>query len=263
MSHQKAEVMTDFAYIRGLEEISFRAWPALETERYDGWVLRFANGYTGRANAANPLHGSTHDVEEKIAYCEAWFHARGLKPVFRLNDAMQPPDLDARLVAKGYVAYNESRVMVTDLAQANLDAIPQPAEAQFYLYQEANLAQWLDDLCRLNARHAPHVAMIQQLLAQLPTPPYYGAITVDGQVAAIGLGVRVDDHIGLFDIVTHEALRGRGYGRALVRGLLLCGQQDGAKVGFLQVAADNAPAVKLYDSLGFAEVYRYWYRTPG
>ncbi len=253
--------MPDFAYIRALEEISFRAWPALETERYDGWVLRFANGYTGRANSINPLHESTLDPDEKIAYCEGWFRSRGLKPVFRLNDAMQPPDLDSRLVAKGYVEYNESRVLVTDLMRANLATIPQPAEAVFH--QEAQLARWLDDLCRLNTRHAPHVEMIQQLLAQLPSPPIYGSITVDGQVAAVGLGVRVDDHIGLFDIVTHEALRGRGYGRALIRGLLLSGQTEGAQVGFLQVAADNAPAIRLYHNLGFADVYRYWYRTPG
>jgi ribosomal protein S18 acetylase RimI-like enzyme len=26
---------------------------------------------------------------------------------------------------------------------------------------------------------------------------------------------------------------------------------------------NNAPALKLYDGLGFGEVYRYWYRLKG
>lgn len=28
------------------EELSFNSHPALQTQFYDGWVLRFANGYT-------------------------------------------------------------------------------------------------------------------------------------------------------------------------------------------------------------------------
>lgn len=30
-------------YIRYLEELSFNAHPSLQTQYYDGWVLRFSN----------------------------------------------------------------------------------------------------------------------------------------------------------------------------------------------------------------------------
>lgn len=33
-----------------LEELSFNAHPSLQTQYYDGWVLRFANGYIYIAN---------------------------------------------------------------------------------------------------------------------------------------------------------------------------------------------------------------------
>ena len=41
--------------IRTLEELSMNALPALQTMLYGGWVLRFANGYTRRANSINPI----------------------------------------------------------------------------------------------------------------------------------------------------------------------------------------------------------------
>jgi len=49
------------------EELSLNAHPSLQTQVYDGWILRYANGYTSRANSINPLYQSTLDLQEKIA----------------------------------------------------------------------------------------------------------------------------------------------------------------------------------------------------
>ena len=52
--------------ITQLEELSINAWPSLQTMLYDGWVLRFSDGYTKRANSSNPLYGGVLSVDEKI-----------------------------------------------------------------------------------------------------------------------------------------------------------------------------------------------------
>jgi len=53
-----------------IEELSLNHWQPLSTLLYDGWVLRFADGYTKRANSINPIHYSTCDLQEKIKECE-------------------------------------------------------------------------------------------------------------------------------------------------------------------------------------------------
>ncbi|MBL0140487.1 MAG: GNAT family N-acetyltransferase [Betaproteobacteria bacterium] len=70
--------------------------------------------------------------------------------------------------------------------------------------------------------------------------------------------------MGLFDVVTRESGRRRGFARTIVAALLRWGWERGARRSYLQVEEGNAPAVALYDAFGFSMAYRYWYRArPG
>jgi ribosomal protein S18 acetylase RimI-like enzyme len=60
--------------------------------------------------------------------------------------------------------------------------------------------------------------------------------------------------------VTDPEKRHRGYGRRLTQVLTDSGQRAGAKTAYLQVEADNQVAHSVYASLGFKDVYSYWYR---
>ena len=101
--------------IKLLEELSFNAWPALETINYDGWVLRFANGFSKRSNSVNPLYGSTIDLDEKINHCESIYQAKELKTTFKLNDISCPKNLDEALAARGYEIIDPVSVQVLEL----------------------------------------------------------------------------------------------------------------------------------------------------
>lgn len=60
----------------------------------------------------------------------------------------------------------------------------------------------------------------------------------------------------VLSIGTHPEARRRGHARALVAHGIAAARAAGAERLFLEVAADNAPAVALYRRLGFAEVGR-------
>ncbi len=77
-----------------------------------------------------------------------------------------------------------------------------------------------------------------------------GAIDLRRQQAFL-LGRIVADEAEVLTVAVHPDARRAGLGRALVTEFLgACG--DAASV-FLEVAADNAPAIALYQSLGFQQ----------
>ena len=93
---------------RELEELALTAWPALQQWLYDGWVVRFAEGYTRRANSVNLLYPARLDPAAKIAICEQWYADRNLPTVFRITSHTSSPAVDRLLDARGYRSVDRS-----------------------------------------------------------------------------------------------------------------------------------------------------------
>jgi GNAT superfamily N-acetyltransferase len=93
--------------------------------------------------------------------------------------------------------------------------------------------------------------------------PHTGLIWRDatGTVQACGQFAREGGLVGLYDVFTAPAARGRGLARALCARLLQLARDEGARTAYLQVDAANAPARKVYTRLGFQDVYTYHYRS--
>ena len=240
--------------IRTLEEYSLNAWPALQTVLFDGWVLRFADGYTRRANSVNPLYAAHEALEDKLAGCEAYYRQRGLPVIFKITPAVQPADLDAQLEAHGYAKDAATFVETLDLTQKQM----QISDAA--IYTEVLTDDWLDDFSRMNLLTTERRQTLKKMLGNLQPQACYLVLKQDGQTVACGLGVLENGYVGLFDIYTDGQHRQRGYGTAAVESILAWARAKGAHTAYLQVMQNNPPALKLYEKLGFKEVYSYWYR---
>lgn len=239
-----------------LEELSLNALPALQTIVLDGWVVRFAAGYTRRANSVNPLYPARRDLAQSVLACERAFAGQGLPTVFKLTPVAQPAELDDFLAARGYAGQARTSVQTLNLASAPLGHADPHLEIG-----TAPTPEWLTAFYALAGIAPKHQPTLARMLAGLIPLGGFALLRENGRPVACGLGVVQSGYLGLYDIATAPEARRRGLGRRLVAGLLAWGRQNGAHTAYLQVMMDNAPARGLYAGLGFREAYPYWYRV--
>jgi ribosomal protein S18 acetylase RimI-like enzyme len=241
--------------ITTIEELSLNAWAALQTLLYDGWVIRFSNGYTKRANSVNPLYPSRMDLEEKLRFCESLYREKGVPVVFKLTTAIYPRDLDEKLEERGYQKDSPTSVQSVDLESLHFQ---RTSEIKI---QESLSNEWLDSFCAMSAISVQHRETLRKILNNIIPRHCFVSLTSGGRVVACGLGVLQSGYIGLFDIVTDPGFRRRGNGQQVVHSIMAWGKENGAKTVYLQVMLNNPPALRLYAKLGYTEQYQYWYRV--
>jgi len=241
--------------IRTLEELAMNAWPALHSLHYDGWVLRSTEGYTKRANSVLPLYEPKMDLDEKIGFCESFYHHLGQPPVFKMTTSSTPPGLDSRLETLGYLKESLTSIQLLDL-----DATNHAPTAGVEL-TSTDTEAWHAAFARMNNVSAERRALHEQILRAILPDKCYASILKDGFIIGCGLGVKQAGYLGIFDIVIDPDHRNQRHGERLMGALLSWGQQQGAQIAYLQVMCDNEPALRLYEKLGFQEKYQYWYRV--
>ncbi len=231
------------------------AWPALRSVACDGWVLRFSNGYTRRANSVHPLYLPSRDLAEKIAEAERLYQERGLPAIFKLTAESQPRALEAALVERGYEVEAETSVRVADLG-------PMGSVAAVDIETSwGNASEWREAFHGMSRVAPEHQATHERILASNSPLAGFAAVRQDGRIVGCGLGVVQDGWLGVFDVIVDGAARRQGHGERLMRGLMAWGQRMGADKAYLQVMQSNVAAVRLYEGLGFREAYSYWYRV--
>ena len=235
---------------RRIEEASLNAWPALHQMLLDGWVLRFARGFTKRANSVTPLYPGSQPIERKVRFCENLYAKERLQSIFRITDCADHEALDRYLDARGYRRAEPTLVLGTAAA----------SEALSPRWSVLTLREWLNGYAALTGMPDKFMRLHGAILNAIRTECAYAVLRDGDEVLACGLGVVERGLVGLFDIVTHPAHRRRGCGEELVRSILAWGRERGARTAYLQVTEGNAAAQALYRKLGFTERYRYWYR---
>jgi ribosomal-protein-alanine N-acetyltransferase len=124
------------------------------------------------------------------------------------------------------------------------------------------------DLAQAHARGFKEAWSAEDIAAILSTPGGYAiAAREEGEPAARGF-ILARANAGEAEILTlavDPVHRRRGLGRALVDAALAAAITANAEAVFLEVAADNAAAIGLYEAAGFERVgtRRGYYARPG
>ncbi len=195
-------------------------------------------------------------IAERLAACEAVFAEVGLPLIVRITPFTLPVDLDARLERQGMRRFDDTRVMVlTDLPASA------PAPAPGVSITSVGLEAFAR---RVGAFRGSPLAQQQahaERLLTSPVPFHAWELREDGVPVACGQFAREGDLVGLYDVFTAPAARGRGLAGLLCRSMLAAARSQGARHAYLQVEGDNLAARHIYHRLGFADGYAYHYRT--
>jgi N-acetylglutamate synthase len=241
----------DASEILGLEERALNAWPALQTVLMGGWILRFSEGYTKRANSACTLRGDAVPLAEIGWEIEALYERNGQRAIFRLTSLARAQDVEW-LRERGYLRIEPTAVMTGGL----------PVEARAdpgVTFANAPDEAWLAGFAAGN-RYGPSVRpTLERMLAAIRPPAIYATVSDGGVACGYGLVVIERGRAGLFDILIEEHARRRGLGRRLVSAMLRAASAAGASGAYLQVLQTNVPAIALYRSLAFETQYEYAY----
>ena len=242
-----------------IEDAGLNASAPPQQRWLDGWLVRFSPGKAKRARCINAVAPGRLSIEEKLALCRPVYDTAHLALHVRVTPFSQPEGLDFRLDALGLVRQDDTRVMV----RAALHDLPDSAEAGGYRldrlghhafaelvgrFRGSSLAERLAHAERLQGAPVPFQGFA--LIGDADAPVACGQIAIEAEL------------VGLYDVYTAQARRGRGLARVLCRQMLGFARNLGARTAYLQVEADNLAARRVYHSLGFGDAYAYYYRSP-
>lgn len=240
---------------KSIEELTLNSWPAEQTLLLQGWLVRYASGFTKRSNSVSPLYDCAgRDTEALVRTCETYYNERGLDSVFKLTPYTSPGNLDTILEERGYAYADKSGVRRIDLERAALPRLIATVSEEWS-------DDWLAGMSACNRLRPGQIETCRRIMRSQTLRHAYFTLHDGGTPVAYGLGVIQHGYIGLYDIVTDESCRRRGYGEQLVLNILHWGKQNGATHSYLQVVESNSAAVRLYDKIGYKPLYSYWYRV--
>lgn len=231
------------------EERLVNCWPAIDTLLMDGWVVRAANGYSGRANSASAVRiGATLD-DALLREIVRFFRAQGLPPAIRVTP-LAAPDVAERLAREGWRIVTRSGGMIAG-------RIPQQADRAGFVLTPVVDPIWCSGVSALQDERKRNAEHLYAIVSRIRREAGFATVMDEGRAAAFGMVVIDRGMAEIGSIIVNPAARGRGIGRGLVRGLMAHAAEKGAIRFFLQVEAGNAVAQRLYASLGFEDLYPY------
>ena len=129
---------------------------------------------------------------------------------------------------------------------------------------------------QMRKAHVPQVAQLEKLCFSDPWSENSIASELDNDLSLWLVALNDDLVVGyigsqtvcgetdMMNIAVHPDWRRRGVARILIEQLILGLRERGSECLTLEVRASNAPAIALYEKLGFAQVGRRpnYYRNP-
>lgn len=253
-------------------------WRGTEEEWLGDWLLRAAEGFTGRANSALPLGDPGLPPDAAVAAVTEWYRARGLPPMIAVPtpgtpDSPRPPSspgqvlspgdaLDLDLARRGWPVRSSPAFVM--LAGLPLDGLSGEGpgrglgDGRTVAVSRAPDDAWA---ARYHYRGQDHLPPIARKVLTSAEDQAFVSIREGGQVLAIARLSLAGGWAGLTAVEVNPGYRRQGLGAAITAAACEQAAARGVTRVFLQVEVDNNAAQALYRGLGFRYSHRYHYRV--
>ncbi|MFX0038317.1 MAG: GNAT family N-acetyltransferase [Promethearchaeota archaeon] len=248
--------------IKHLQEILMNAWPAHHYYFFKGWILRFTDGVTARANSVFPLNytGNVDTIDKDINFIEDAYSTYNLPAIFTITDYFEPKNLDIKLLEHGYhqsgcVTYT----MTTSLQELQRKEINEEFK---YLMHSERLNKCSKFLAKYSHRNQKEQKVLEALYNRIIIPQKR-FILAEYKNTVIGtLAVILDPHGFLYvvDVLVHPDFRRQKIATSMFFKIIneISISYD-IKTIWLQVETENKEAMNLYTNIGFKRAYSYYY----
>jgi N-acetylglutamate synthase len=202
-----------------LERMAAAHWRGTEEEWLGDWLLRAAEGFTGRANSVLPLGNPGMPLDEALAAVTEWYRARGLRPVMAVPTPLDSPgqplspaeELDHRLSERMWLTRpGPAFVMLAGLPLGvHLDGLPAGREVQASPEPDG---AWAAMYHYRGQDHLPPVA--RKVLTSAREQSFMSIRDGDGVLAIARLSI-ADGWAGIIAVEVDQNHRRQGLGVAI------------------------------------------------
>jgi RimJ/RimL family protein N-acetyltransferase len=236
--------------IAAIERAAADAWPAPICEPLGEWLLRSAEGFTGRANSALPVGDPGMDIEAALDRVVEFYRSLGRPPQIDVPLPLAEPVRDAA-VRRGWECVSHVRVLVADVAAVRERAGTAPQVALL----DTPSPDHLEQIAQARGAFPPAA---RHVLTAVPRLVFAEIRDPDGALIARARGTVTDGWLGVFTVATAPAARRTGLATGGMGALCGWASGVGAAHAYLQVADGNTAAQALYERLGFIENHTYF-----
>ncbi|HEY3881408.1 MAG TPA: GNAT family N-acetyltransferase [Trebonia sp.] len=243
-----------------LERAAAAHWRGTEEEWLGDWLLRAADGFTGRANSALPLGQPGMPLDDALAVLTRWYRDRELPPMIAVPAALDGDSagrtLDDQLASRGWQLRQAPAFFMTG------DVPPAAVPAALPAGLEARADAAPDDawLAAYHYRGLQDPPPVMRTVLTSAADQAFISIRAAGSVLAIARLSVAAGWAGITAVEVSPARRRAGLGGALTREAFAQAASRGVDRVFLQVEVGNENARRLYERAGFRYSHRYHYR---
>ena len=194
------------------------AWRPEIEQSLDGWRLRYNQGVNRRCNSVWPNQlGDKLKLEERLELVEEFYRRWEVRPRFQICPAAQPEILVEILAARGYTDDAYTSVQTAHIETINSSTF-QNLDYQIEIANGFN-QPWFDLYSEVEGLDQHVSAMRRGTLVRISPRTGFALLRVDGESAAVGLGVLERGWVGVFCMASNPRFRRQAAASSILNSL--------------------------------------------